>query len=555
MANKKVLSVEIGSKFTRIAEVDYKIKNPRIYNTVLLETPAGVMNDGTLVFTPEYVRSFKAKLAQSGMKSRQVIFTITSTKIASREILIPKVKENRIAPLVAANASDYFPVDLSEYELAHFVVDTVRETVDTEKYKVMVYAMAKAMLDSYEKFAAECGLTIEGVDYGGNSLYQMVKKECSEGISMVVRLNESASMATIIENGIMIMQRTVSYGIAGILECYIEEEAEGCSNEQAMKALEKTNYFAIPEEDSEDEEKNERFEKYARAFNDAGLGISRIYDYYNSRNTEKPITKVYLTGIGAKVSGLAELLAHRLDAEVVVLKTKGEYQVDKHHKGDVNVYISCLGAALAPLGFLEARKELYKSADQRILSGKLLVYMMVCVAASFVIVLAGLIPFIMQSSKKSKNTAKVEELSSIISIYQEYVQTKNASNYLDAAYEHTVLPTESLVDFIEEMEQKMPKDLYVTSFTANREGVAFSVVVNTKQQAADALLQLRTFESLTNINIESLSDTRGEGNSGIVAFSVTADYINGKSFDNATVEMDAAEEMLQEYEETMDNAQ
>ena len=555
MANKKVLSVEIGSKFTRIAEVDYKIKNPRIYNTVLVETPAGVMNDGTLVFTPEYVRSFKAKLAQSGMKSRRVIFTITSTKIASREILIPKVKENRIAPLVAANASDYFPVDLSEYELAHFVVDTVRETVDTEKYKVMVYAMAKAMLDSYEKFAAECGLTIEGVDYGGNSLYQMVKKECSEGISMVVRLNESASMATIIENGTMIMQRTVSYGIAGILECYVEEAAEGCSNEQAMKALEKTNYFAIPEEDSEDEEKNERFEKYARAFNDAGLGISRIYDYYNSRNTEKPITKVYLTGIGANVSGLAELLAHRLDAEVVVLKTKGEYQVDKHHKGDVNVYISCLGAALAPLGFLEARKELQKSADQRILSGKLLVYMMVCVAASFVIVLAGLIPFIMQSSKKSKNTAKVEELSSVIPIYQEYVQTKNASNYLDAAYEHTVLPTEKLVDFIEEMEQKMPKDLYVTSFTANREGVAFSVVVNTKQQAADALLQLRTFESLTNINIESLSDTRGEGNSGIVAFSVTADYVNGKSFDNSTMEMDAAEEMLQEYEETMDNVQ
>lgn len=555
MANKKVLSVEIGSKFTRIAEVDYKIKNPRIYHTALMETPEGVMNDGTLVHTPDFVRNFKAKLSQSGMKSKQVIFTITSTKIASREILIPKVKDNRIAPLVAANASDYFPVDLSEYELAHFVVDTVRETVDTEKYKVMVYAMAKAMLDSYEKFALECGLTLVGVDYGGNSLYQMVKKECSEGISMIVRLNESASMATIVENGTMIMQRTVSYGIAGILDCYVEEAAEGCSYKQAMKALEETNYFVIPEEGAEGEDKKERFEKYVRAFNDAGLGISRIYDYYNSRNTQKPITKVYLTGIGANVSGLVELLAQRLDTEVVVLKTKGEYQVDKQHKGDINVYISCLGAALAPLGFIEARKELQKSTDQRVLSGKLLVYMIVCAAASVVILLVGLIPFIIQSSKKSENAAKVEELSSVIPVYQEYIQTKNASNYLEAAYEHTVLPTENLVDFIEEMEQKMPKDLYVTSFTANREGVAFSVVVNTKQQAADALLQLRTFESLTNINIESLSDTRGEDNSGVVAFSVTADYVNGKSFDNAPMEMDAAEEMIQEYEETLENAQ
>ena len=137
MANKKVLSVEIGSKFTRIAEVDYKIKNPRIYHTALMETPADVMNDGTLVHTPEYVRNFKAKLSQSGMKSKQVIFTITSTKIASREILIPKVKDNRIAPLVAANASDYFPVDLSEYELAHFVEPNHSDSF----YNVIFYYM------------------------------------------------------------------------------------------------------------------------------------------------------------------------------------------------------------------------------------------------------------------------------------------------------------------------------------------------------------------------------------------------------------------------------
>ena len=555
MANKKVLSVEIGSKLTRIAEVDYKVKNPRVYHTALLETPAGVMNDGNLTFTPEFVREFKTKLSQSGMKSKQVIFSVTSTKIASREILIPKVKENRIAPLVAANASDYFPVDLSEYELAHFIVDTVRETVDTEKYKVMVFAMAKAMLDKYENFATECGLSFEGIDYGGNSLYQMVKKECSEGISMVVRLNESASMATIIENGTMIMQRTVSYGIAGILDCYVEEAVERCTYKQALKGLEEKNYFEIPEEGSEDEGKKEKFEKYARSFNDAGLGISRIYDYYNSRNTEKTITKIYLTGIGANVKGLSDLLAQRLDAEVVILDTKGEYQIDKNLKGDVNVYISCLGAALAPLGFVEGRKEEQKSAENKILSGKLLVYMIVCAAASVVILLAGLIPFMIQSGKKSENAAKVEELSSVIPVYQEYIQTKNASNYLEAAYEHTVLPTESLVDFIEEMERKMPKDLYVTSFTANREGVAFSVIVNTKQQAADALLQLRTFESLTNINIESLSDTRVEGNSGIVAFSVTADYVNGKSFDNAAADLDAADAIIQEYEETVEDAQ
>lgn len=187
MANKKVLSIQIESKLTRIAEVDYKVKNPKIYHTALMETPEGVMNDGLLKVTPEFVKELKAKISQNGMKSKQVIFTITSTKIASREIMIPKTKENRIAPLVAANASDYFPVDLSEYELAHVVLDTVRENVDTEKYKVMVLAAAKSILSGYEKLAKECGLTIAAIDYSGNSLYQSVKSDCGKGVSMVVR--------------------------------------------------------------------------------------------------------------------------------------------------------------------------------------------------------------------------------------------------------------------------------------------------------------------------------------------------------------------------------
>ena len=52
--------------------------------------------------------------------------------------------------------------------------------------------------------------------------------------------------------------------------------------------------------------------------------------------------------------------------------------------------------------------------------------------------------------------------------------------------------------------------------------------MNTKQQAADALLQLRTFESLTNISIREIIDTNGEGVAGTVTFAVTADYVNAK---------------------------
>lgn len=529
MANKKVLSIEIGSRLTRIAEVDYKVKNPKIYRTVVMATPEGIMNDGVLKVTPEFVKELKSKISQNGMKSKQVVFTLTSTKIASREIMIPKVKENRIAALVDANASDYFPVDLSEYELAHLVLDTVRETVDSEKYKVMVMAIPKSLLENYENLAKECGLSIAAIDYSGNSLYQMVKKECSQGVTMVVRIDEGTSMVTILNDATMVMQRSVSYGINEVVNCYLSELGEKDTFENALKALGSKNYFEIAKEEAADAKAAETAQKFGFAFSDTVVGISRIFDYHNSRNLEKPINKVYLTGLGANIKGIREILSERMGINVEQLEVSGEYQSEKGIAAKkLNEYIDCLGAPLAPLKAIDKQKEKKEKDSRSFMEANATKILIGCVALSLIILVVGLIPFVIENSQNGKKRARIEELGEVVPVYQEYVMTKNAANYLNEAYEYTVLPTETLVDFIEEMENKMPKGMYVTAFSANREGVSFSVVAGTKQQAADAMLQLRTFESLKNINVTEISDSRGDGDSGKVEFAVSADYVNGK---------------------------
>lgn len=137
MASKRVLSVEIGSSITRVCEVDYRVKNPKVYNNFILDTPEGVMRDGMLKVTPGYIAEFKAALSENRIKAKKIIFSITSTKIASKEIIIPKVKENRIAALVLSNASDYFPIDLGEYQLAHLILDTVKDELGTDRKSVV----------------------------------------------------------------------------------------------------------------------------------------------------------------------------------------------------------------------------------------------------------------------------------------------------------------------------------------------------------------------------------------------------------------------------------
>ena len=52
--NNRVLSIEIGNSFTKICEMDYKVKKPKVYKVLTVETPEGIVVDGMLQPTQEY---------------------------------------------------------------------------------------------------------------------------------------------------------------------------------------------------------------------------------------------------------------------------------------------------------------------------------------------------------------------------------------------------------------------------------------------------------------------------------------------------------------------
>lgn len=130
----KVISIEIGYSLTRVCEVDYKSKTHKVYGYFSIPTPEGMINDGILNLNESYATALREALAEHKMKSKQVVFTLTSTKIASREVTIPFVKENRIMDVVNANASDYFPVDLSQYQLAYSMLGVLGDPKSGQQY-------------------------------------------------------------------------------------------------------------------------------------------------------------------------------------------------------------------------------------------------------------------------------------------------------------------------------------------------------------------------------------------------------------------------------------
>ena len=168
MANR-VVSIDIGSDFTRIAEIDYKKKNPGVYNCFSIRNPEASVEDGQIVDPVLFSEELKKGFAENGIHAKKVVFSITSTKIANREVTVPKVKEKSLLPLINAKATEYFPVDMSQYQLAYNTLEEI-EAEGRKQLRMLMLAAPKELLESYYTLAKETGLTIEALDYSGNSI-------------------------------------------------------------------------------------------------------------------------------------------------------------------------------------------------------------------------------------------------------------------------------------------------------------------------------------------------------------------------------------------------
>ena len=85
-----MLSVEIGRSMTRIVEMDYQAKKPKVYKCVEVETPEGAVRDGYLdpAKRERLKDAVKSALKTNKIRTKRVLFTIFSGKIISREIVL-----------------------------------------------------------------------------------------------------------------------------------------------------------------------------------------------------------------------------------------------------------------------------------------------------------------------------------------------------------------------------------------------------------------------------------------------------------------------------------
>lgn len=541
--NNRVLSIEIGNSFTKICEIDYKVKKPKVYKVLTVETPEGVVVDGMLQPTQEYADHLVNALGTNGIRTKKVIFTISSTRVASREVQIPNVKASKIEALVKTNANDYFPVDLTQYEIGHYLAGGLTEE---GKLRVMALAVPKALLNSYYQLAQMCGWEVECFDYSSNSLYQILRDEKTETVTMMIKIDENSTIVTVLSAGKVLLQRTVAYGVQDAIETMIASgvyavndpmsaverfQKKTCLNRvlhQGDKLWEE-NAGRWEDEDAGNVEVTAARQKITSSLEPLIVGVSRVIDFYDSRNSDTPIERTYVTGLGGSFSGMSKLFTNCLERKVHTLSDmEDKIGMSKAIRSTrPAAYISCLGAVLAPVGLIDKSQQ--KAKGMTVVSGTNYTFVSVAVLVlgvilSIAMAVTSLTRYFGTVAENVALQERVEELQPAQTVYNEYLSTAAQYDKYKYLYEYTENPNENLVEFINELEQILPSSFWTNSFSSDMEGISMSVTVEGKAAAARTILNIRNMESIEDVQISNITDTQNELGESAVTFSITGTY-------------------------------
>ncbi len=516
---KQTLIIEVGDRITKVATVSKRGQTSSLHKSMFFETPPQSVLDGQVTQPEVFANALNENLAKNQMtEAKSVIFVLASPKIVSRKIHLPPVKERQIASVILANASTYFPIDLANYQICHTMLENVEG--DKPGFKLMVMAVPKQLMAAYEKLAEIAGLSIQSFDTVANTQYQLFHDLNVSGVTMFLSLGSRQSLVTFMQNNALLLQHAMPFGGDEYLNL-------------AMSAIEKNeDKYSFVLNNSEipswvaDHIPKQRFDDISNRFSSA---VTRLIDFFKSSNRNMDIDRIILVDTCCGISGIKKALATSTSIEVYSIEEISGYNsIVTGAKVGFNIAIA--SALVRPLDLLPMSDKKGGSLGKRGgVRKKSAVSATMTFFVGFIVLSIGVtaysaIYYFISASANSAAQKELDSLSYVQESYDLYIEYQMIRQSFEQLEQQAVNKNADLRAFLEELEQKMPTRLLLLSASCDEFGVTLNITTSTMEDAATTLKQLRTFESIKQIEIGGVSEAVDDTGLSVVSFSVVCSY-------------------------------
>lgn len=311
----KKLYLEIGNANIKLIEAS-KDEVIEVHKGFFIPTPEGAIEKDRIRDIRALVLAIDKKIKEERIYTRDLVISISSKEIITREMQVPQMKKENLENVVRIQANDTFPVKLDGYFLGYTIIGEGKE----HTYNIMIAAIPKDIIIPYINLAEQLKLSLKSFSYAGYNLFNYVDFETEDRKSnyAIIDIGAESTNFAIVSKGVLKFNRTIDKGSNEINR--LIDEKLNCGIQRAERLKRQYNSVIVLGKLASDEEVYVVAKIIQQVLDEIINELFRFIEFYNTKNTRNTVEKIYVTGLASRVSGLEEYIENLLGVPAIRLR-------------------------------------------------------------------------------------------------------------------------------------------------------------------------------------------------------------------------------------------
>lgn len=300
---RSTVGLDIGSGYIKAVVVNHGSGHPVLEKIALAPVADDAIVEGEVMDPRLVADAVRDLLGTAQIKARDVVVAVGGRDVIIKKIQMDRMKEADARDVIRWEADQHVPFDPENVELDFQILDP---DGDGLQMQVLLVAAKRELVESKLALLGEIGLDARIIDVEAFALHNAFERnypEAMRGVVALANIGHETTVVNLLEDGVPVQTRDLPIGVRRLREDLQRERGMPADAADRVVRGADLDPALAPHVATRGEE--------------LALGIERAAAFLQTATRPSAqLSRVYLTGGGSRVPGLAGVLGDRLKIQV-----------------------------------------------------------------------------------------------------------------------------------------------------------------------------------------------------------------------------------------------
>ncbi len=301
--SRATVGLDIGSGYIKAVTINHGSGQPILERVAIAKVADDAIVEGEVMDPTVVADAVRSLLGKANTKSRDVVVAVGGRDVIIKKIQMDRMKEAEARDVIRWEADQHVPFDPENVELDFQILDP---DADGMQMQVLLVAAKRELVESKLALLAEIGIDASIIDveaFALHNAFEINYPEAMRGVVALANVGHETTTVNLLEEGVPVLTRDLPIGVRRLREDLQRERGMAAdAADRVVRGADLDPALAA---------------HVATRGEELALGVERATAFLQTSN--RPVgalARLYLTGGGSRIPGLAGVLADRLHVPV-----------------------------------------------------------------------------------------------------------------------------------------------------------------------------------------------------------------------------------------------